>query len=151
MKQSSVLLLEFFVLCIISQILKSKDKVCWRRLRLKKLKWKHYVWLQRESFSSESDAKKKALQIYRDDKDVISVKVKIVRWKNSKNFLKPIVLPSKYEIVKRLVFYIHAKNCHAGLQILLNLLRKKYWILNERMIVKLMLASCNVRTRFNSK
>ena len=63
--------------------------------------------------------------------------------------LKPIVLPSK--VVKRLIFYIHVKSYHAVLQILLNLLREKYWILNGRKTIKLVIATCIVCKRLNSK
>ena len=42
------------------------------------------------------------------------------------NFLTPTVLPINHEIFKRLVLNFHLKNCHAGPQILLNLIRGKY-------------------------
>lgn len=60
-------------------------------------------------------------------------------------------VPSNHEVLKRLVAHFHFKNCHAGFQILLNLLTKKYWIMNERRTVTSVLSKCINCKRFNSK
>ncbi|XP_035217865.1 uncharacterized protein LOC118191170 [Stegodyphus dumicola] len=71
--------------------------------------------------------------------------------KHSEDFLKPVVLSSKHEVVKPLIFSVHVKNCHAGGQILLNLLREKYWILNGRKTVKNIVANCTICKRYSSR
>ena len=55
------------------------------------------------------------------------------------------VLPSNHEVVKRLILHFHVKSCHAGPQILLNLIREKYWILNGRKTVTAILSECITR------
>ncbi|XP_055948250.1 uncharacterized protein LOC129981435 [Argiope bruennichi] len=57
----------------------------------------------------------------------------------------------KHEVVKRLIYNAHVKNCHAGVQILLNALREKYWILNGRKAVKHVVANCITCKRYSSK
>ncbi|XP_055944482.1 uncharacterized protein LOC129975444 [Argiope bruennichi] len=74
----------------------------------------------------------KTLQVFKDDIGIIRLKTKIIYRKDSEDFLKPIVLPPEHEVVKRLIYNAHVKNCDAGVQILLNALREKYWILNGR-------------------
>ncbi|KFM67094.1 hypothetical protein X975_26726, partial [Stegodyphus mimosarum] len=39
------------------------------------------------------------------------------------------VLPSNHEVVKKLVRYYHEKNPYTGTQILINILRERFWIL----------------------
>ncbi|XP_045777856.1 uncharacterized protein LOC123875852 [Maniola jurtina] len=48
----------------------------------------------------------------------------------------PILLPSKDHIVNLIIEYVHRISCHAGPQLTLCLLRKKYWILSTRRIVR---------------
>ncbi|XP_055951562.1 uncharacterized protein LOC129987627 [Argiope bruennichi] len=99
----------------------------------------------------EEEKRLKTLQVFKDDLGIIRLKTKIIYRKDSEDFLKPIVLPPKHEVVKRLIYNAHVKNCHAGVQILLNALREKYWILNGRKAVKHVVASCITCKRYSSK
>ncbi|GFT12752.1 integrase catalytic domain-containing protein [Trichonephila clavipes] len=107
--------------------------------------------IQNECFSSESDDRLKALQAFRDEKVLLRLKTKITNRKDNDTFLKPAILPPNYEVIKRLIVYTHEKNCHAGVQILLNIIREKYWILHGRRTVKRVLTSCITCKRFSSK
>lgn len=110
------------------------------------------AWMiQKEAFSSKDYEKLKTLETFKDEEDIIRVKTKILYRQDKKDFLTPIVLPSNHEVVKRLISYFHLKNCHAGPQILLNLIREKYWILNGRRTVTSVLSKCTTCKRFNSK
>ncbi|XP_035227011.1 uncharacterized protein LOC118199302, partial [Stegodyphus dumicola] len=106
--------------------------------------------IQKESLDLEHD-RLKTLQVFKDDRSIYRVKTKIIYRKGSEYFLKPVVLSSKHEVVKRLIFSVHVKNCHAGGQILLNLLREKYWILNGRKTVKNIVANYTICKRYNSR
>ncbi|GFY03937.1 integrase catalytic domain-containing protein [Trichonephila clavipes] len=106
--------------------------------------------IQTESFLSE-EKRLKSLQTFKDDHGIIRLKTKIIYRKDSEDFLKPIVLPLKYEVVKHLIYNAHIKNCHAGVQILLNVLRGKYWILNGRKAMKHVVANCVICKRYTSQ
>ncbi|XP_045762059.1 uncharacterized protein LOC123865222 [Maniola jurtina] len=54
----------------------------------------------------------------------------------------PILLPSKDHIVNLIIEYVHRISCHAGPQLTLCLLRKKYWILSARRIVRARIHAC---------
>lgn len=54
----------------------------------------------------------------------------------------PIVLPRKHHIVDLLVDYHHKVNCHAGPDLLLSILRHKYWILSARNLIRSRIYKC---------
>ncbi|GBN34990.1 hypothetical protein AVEN_206089-1 [Araneus ventricosus] len=51
----------------------------------------------------------------------------------------------------RLVEYLHVLNYHAGTQLLLSIIREKYWILDDRQTVRKIWNACVKCRRFNSK
>ncbi|GFY23103.1 integrase catalytic domain-containing protein [Trichonephila clavipes] len=106
--------------------------------------------IQNEGFSSDIDDRLKALQAFRDEKGILLLKTKITNRKDNDTFLKPAILPPNHEVIKILIVYAHEKNCHAGVQILLNILRETYWILHGR-TVKRVLISCITCKRFSSR
>lgn len=59
--------------------------------------------------------------------------------------------PLNQEVIKRLILHFHLKNCHVGRQIILNLHREKYWILNGWRTVTSVLSECAICKIFNSK
>ncbi|KAL1447478.1 hypothetical protein WDU94_008923, partial [Cyamophila willieti] len=56
----------------------------------------------------------------------------------------PIILPKKHHIVNLLINYEHQKNLHTGPQLLLSIIRKKYWIIGGRDIVRQQVMKCVV-------
>ncbi|GFU40504.1 integrase catalytic domain-containing protein [Trichonephila clavipes] len=60
-------------------------------------------------------------------------------------------LPPKHEVVKRLIYNTYVKNCHAGVQMLLNVLKEKYCILSGRKAFKHVVANCVICKRYVSK
>ncbi|GFU93973.1 integrase catalytic domain-containing protein [Trichonephila clavipes] len=106
--------------------------------------------IQTEFFLSEEN-RLKSLQTFKNDNGIIRLKTKIIYRKDREDFLRPIVLPPKHEVIKRLIYNAHVKNCHAGVQILLNVLRENYWILNGRKAVKHVVANCFICKRYTSK
>lgn len=82
---------------------------------------------------------------------LIRLKTKISHREDDKDFCHPIVLPGMHPVVQRLVLDEHKENCHAGTQILLSILRQRYWITGGRRIIRTVLNTCVTCKRFSSK
>ncbi|GFQ68590.1 hypothetical protein TNCT_362751 [Trichonephila clavata] len=63
--------------------------------------------IRNESFLSEEEKRLKSLQTFKDDHGIIRLKTKIIYRKDSEDFLRPIVLPAKHEVVRRLIYNAH--------------------------------------------
>ncbi|GFY23478.1 integrase catalytic domain-containing protein [Trichonephila clavipes] len=70
---------------------------------------KALLMIQTESFLSE-EKRFKSLQTFKDDHGILRLETKIIYRKDSEEFLRPIVLPPKHEVVKRLIYNTLAKN-----------------------------------------
>lgn len=98
--------------------------------------------IQKESFSSIYDSKISTLNPILDESGLIRLETKLCNKEDSYGFRYPIVLPSTHKIVQSLVIYHHEKNCHAGVQVLLNILRENYWILGGRKALRSIISKC---------
>lgn len=107
--------------------------------------------IQSESFINEEDEKLKTLGVFKDKNGIIRLKTKILYRPDSEDFKTPAILPSKNELVKRIVIYYHIKNAHAGTQMLLNILRERFWILHGRKTVRSILSKCVICKRHSAK
>lgn len=56
----------------------------------------------------------------------------------------PVLLPRDDHAVNLIIQYYHKKYLHAGPELLLSLLRQKYWILSARRVVRRIVHQCNV-------
>ncbi|GFY63039.1 integrase catalytic domain-containing protein [Trichonephila inaurata madagascariensis] len=83
---------------------------------------------------------------FKDNEGVIRIKTKLTERKDDPNFIAPILLPSNCILTTRLIEYYHHKHCHAGVQILMSILREKFWILKSRKTVRDVVRWC-VRCR----
>ena len=54
----------------------------------------------------------------------------------------PIILPANHHVTKLIVKYEHAKNLHLGYVGLHYLIRRTFWIINARQVIKAVLRSC---------
>lgn len=63
----------------------------------------------------------------------------------------PILLPAQHSTVKVLIMDSHIKNCHAGVQIVLNILIDRYWILGGRRTIRNAVSKCVVCKRHKQK
>uniref|UniRef100_A0A8D8X4X1 Integrase catalytic domain-containing protein n=1 Tax=Cacopsylla melanoneura TaxID=428564 RepID=A0A8D8X4X1_9HEMI len=79
------------------------------------------------------------------------LKTKVSNREDDKDFCYPIVLPGEHPVVQRLVMDVHIESCHVGAQILLSILRQKYWITGGRRTVRKILNRCVVCKRFTAK
>lgn len=63
----------------------------------------------------------------------------------------PILLPSKHHVTFLLIDYYHKINLHTGPQLLLSVLRQRYWILGARNVVRQRVRKCNHCFKFKPK
>ncbi|GBN49024.1 hypothetical protein AVEN_59438-1, partial [Araneus ventricosus] len=89
--------------------------------------------------------------VFRDENNIIRVKTRITERIDTSNFLSPILLPNNCIFTQRLVEHFHIENYHAGTQLLLSILREKYWILGGRRTVRKIWNACVRCRRFKSK
>ncbi|XP_008487204.1 uncharacterized protein LOC103523973, partial [Diaphorina citri] len=107
-------------------------------------------WLCQQDGPLDMD-KLKHLSIIPTDNGLIRLKTKISNREDENDFCHPILLPGKHPVVQRLIFDIHTENCHAGTQMLLSILRQRFWITGGRRTIRSILKSCVVCQRFTSK
>ncbi|XP_045453907.1 uncharacterized protein LOC123663262 [Melitaea cinxia] len=63
----------------------------------------------------------------------------------------PIILPRKGHILDLLVDYHHKVNCHAGPDLLMSILRQRYWILSARNLIRSRVHKCLPCFRLRAK
>ncbi|CAL1277302.1 unnamed protein product [Larinioides sclopetarius] len=107
--------------------------------------------IQEESFTGESVKGLKTLNVFRDEESILRIKTKLTEKKDLENFRYPILLPGKHRLVELLVREAHLENSHAGVQILLSKLRKKFWVVNGRRTVRREINKCLRCKRYISK
>ncbi|GFW94924.1 integrase catalytic domain-containing protein [Trichonephila clavipes] len=91
------------------------------------------------------------LSVFREDNNIIRVKTRITERLDAPNFLSPILLPNNCIFTQRLVEHFHLKNHHKGTQLLLSIIREKYWITSGRGTVRKICNACVKCRRFKSK
>ncbi|GFT22798.1 integrase catalytic domain-containing protein [Trichonephila clavipes] len=90
------------------------------------------------------------VNVFKDNEEIIRVKTKITERKDDPNFIAPILMPSKCLLTTRLIEYYHLKHCHAGVQILMSILREKFWIMKTRKTVREVVMKCVPCRRYSS-
>jgi len=106
--------------------------------------------IQKDSIDM-NDKKIASLRPFIDEAGVIRLRTKIANREDFRDFLYPILLPTKNSVVERLIFNEHVKACHAGTNNLMNILRERYWILGGRRTVRKVLVRCVICRRQNAK
>lgn len=108
------------------------------------------LMVQREHFSPKGQSIHN-LSIIEDEKGLIRIKTQIIERIDTFCFRYPILLPAKHHIVECLIFEYHQKNCHAGVQTLISLLREEYWIISARRTIRSVIRKCVKCRRFSAK
>ncbi|GBM94969.1 hypothetical protein AVEN_9018-1, partial [Araneus ventricosus] len=108
-------------------------------------------WIQQKSFEGEDDKKLKGLAIFVDEDKILRAKTQIVNRRDKEDFRKPMLLPSNHKVVLKLIEHYHKKNLHCDLQILQNILREKFWILNGKKTIRKIVSKGVICKRFSSK
>lgn len=104
--------------------------------------------LQKESYK-ESNQDKKLLTI--EEGEIIKVKTRLQYSGEENDFVYPILLPGKNEIVLRMIQERHRHMNHAGTQTLMATLRNTYWITGVRNVVKNVVTKCIICKRYKVK
>jgi len=89
-------------------------------------------YVQEESFARPQDERISHLCPYMDNEGIIRLRTKVVERTDLGDFGIPAILPSSHPVVEMLVLRTHEKACHVGVQGLLSLLKKRFWILKGR-------------------
>ena len=107
-----------------------------------KLRRKIIKFLQDETFACNTNRNLKSLKVYKDEQEILSLRTKLMHRKDTQDFRNTVILPSHHLIVERLIMTEHRKNSHAGTQILLNILREPYWVINGTRTISRVFSKC---------
>jgi hypothetical protein len=102
---------------------------------------------QEESFNGTGDKRLVSLNPYVDN-GLIRMKTKLVLRQDTFDFRCPVILTAEHTVVKRLIWDRHMTHCHAGVQLLMSLLREHYWILGRRRAIGSVISKCVKCHRF---
>ncbi|GBM82680.1 hypothetical protein AVEN_55677-1 [Araneus ventricosus] len=70
-----------------------------------------------------------SVDVFKDENGILRGETRITERKDVQTFLNLILLPNNCALTKRLIEPVHRKHRHAGTQIMLSILREKFWIL----------------------
>jgi hypothetical protein len=121
----------------------TQDEIDSTELRLFKL-------AQGEVFSSE-DRVIGGLKVDRDQDGVIRVRTKVLNRQDSVGFKSPMLLPHSHPLVDLMIKHEHIFSCHGGAQLMMGLIREKFWIVQGRISIRKVLRSCVICQRYTSK
>ncbi|GFW57408.1 integrase catalytic domain-containing protein [Trichonephila clavipes] len=91
------------------------------------------------------------MNVITDEEGIKRVKTRITERSDHPEFIYPIILPGECLFTQRLIEYHHRQNCHAGAQILLGILRERFWIVRSRRVVRKIVRSCIRCKRYKCK
>ncbi|KAF2884418.1 hypothetical protein ILUMI_21758 [Ignelater luminosus] len=106
-------------------------------------------FVQEESFSGNQDSRIKDFRVYTDRDNLIRIKTLITQRDDDINFREPVVLNPKHPVVMSLISHYHEK-LHVGVQTVLNEIREKFWILQGRKSVWMIVNKCIICKRYKA-
>ncbi|GIY78139.1 reverse transcriptase [Caerostris darwini] len=89
--------------------------------------------MQKECYSNEETRKNLKGFLIFEDEGILRLKSRLINEEESKDFISPIILPSKHLAVRRFIAQEHLVNKHAGT--LLTILRERFWIVKGKRTV----------------
>ena len=104
---------------------------------------------QKESFLGSNDSRLRSLNVF-EENGLIRTKTMISNRQDTFSFRCP-VLDSAHLLTLKIIFHIHLKLNHAGIDIVMNSLREKFWVLQCRRTVRSVIRKCVVCRRYASK
>ena len=107
--------------------------------------------LQAECFLALDDEQIKHFKPFYDDNKVIRLSTKIILRDDTYNFKCPIILPAKHKLVNLIIEEKYVELKHAGVQITMNALREKFWVLGGRQIIRSVIKSCISCRRYDAR
>lgn len=91
-----------------------------------------------------------SLQPFIDEDGILRVYGRLRRAALHYHHRHPIILPKHHQVTKLIVGHAHAQTQHGNIQLMLNFLRQKYWILNARSLVKWFINNCHICHRLSA-
>ena len=108
--------------------------------------------MEQEDFKDgEQDIRIRHLQPFKDNEGLLRLKTKIILREDSYNFRCPIVIPGVNDLVSLIIRGIHVDLQHAGVEIVLNAVREKFWILKGRKVIRAVISKCADCRRHDAK
>ncbi|GFQ89922.1 integrase catalytic domain-containing protein [Trichonephila clavata] len=107
--------------------------------------------IQRETFEGERDEKLPPLKPFLDEFGILRARTKLSFLEDTENFKFPIILPNDHPVVHLMIVRKHEELLHAGVSIVKNHLREKFWILKARKLIKQIIQKCTRCKRFSAK
>lgn len=134
------------------------NKMCIKNnnsLKLKEIneaELKLFSLIQKENYGQSLELKpSNKLNYFKDELELLRVKSRLTLSEEDEYFISPIVLPGSHFIIKCMVRDLHYNKNHAGTQMLMSILRERFWIVGVRKLVKKTVRECVICRRFKAK
>jgi hypothetical protein len=82
---------------------------------------------------------------------LLCVKTKLLQSRFTQAFILPIVLPDDHPVVDQIVYMEHVSACHCGPGILMGRLRRRFFIVHARKVIKRVLKNCVICQKMVAK
>lgn len=105
---------------------------------------------QQESFEGKNDPTLRDLNVF-EQNGIIRTKTIISNRQDTFSFRCPVVLNPAHLLTKMIIEYTHLKLNHAGINIVMNNLREKFWIRRCRKVVQTVIKKCVICRRHAAK
>ncbi|UYV64990.1 hypothetical protein LAZ67_3002675 [Cordylochernes scorpioides] len=118
------------------------------RIRLSR---KKLIRMIQEKVSIEKSNATKSFKILKNTDGLWCVESKLLHGQVPEEFKTPIILPGDHPFVEQLIWEVHLKNGHVGVQFILSKLREKFWIIRGRKTIKKIISKCIACKRLKEK
>lgn len=75
------------------------------------------------------------------------LKIKVFNRTDDPNFLCPVLLDNNHDIIHMLIREIHEFMGHTGMQIIMNYLQERFWIISIRKVIRTVISRCVICKR----
>lgn len=106
-----------------------------------------FCLIQQETFDGEKDSRIKGLRAYTDQTGLIRLETLITNRDDTFTFRNPVVLDSQHSLVTKLIQHTHEELTHAEVQIVMNSLRERVWILTSWRAIRSVIHKCKTCKR----
>ncbi|XP_048480955.1 uncharacterized protein LOC105389072 isoform X1 [Plutella xylostella] len=96
----------------------------------------------KENLEVKRESKLSLLKPYMDNEGIVRVGGRLRHANIEEDRKHPIIIPSEGYLTTLIIADAHAKTLHGGIQLMLEYLRSKYWILKVKNLVKTMIRNC---------
>ncbi|UYV65520.1 hypothetical protein LAZ67_3004584, partial [Cordylochernes scorpioides] len=112
---------------------------------------KKLIRMIQEKVSIEKSNATKSFKILKNTDGLWCVESKLLHGQVPGEFKTPIILPGDHPFVEQLIWEVHLKNGHVGVQFILSKLREKFWIIRGRKTIKKIISKCIACKRLKEK